>query len=426
MKSTLKKIIFLVLPFYSGMASAQITNLKVLFIGNSYTATNNLPMVTEQIARSMGDTLIYESNAPGGQTLEGHSKDGVTLGLIAKGDWNLIVLQEQSQRPAFPDAQVAVEFYPYGRFLDSLVHDKNICGRSIFYRTWGYPDGDADNCPVFPPICTYKGMDSLLSRRYTKIAKDNQALLSPVGDVFKEIMGSVPSVNLFAADRKHPSAAGTYAAALTFYTILYRKDPTAVTYTGGLSLADAKAIGAVVRNAVFLKLNTTWRVNIYDPRVLFSSAVAGSTVTFNSSASEYVIHYRWDFGDGNTSTVANPVHTYALPGTYKVTLYGDNCVVTDTLEATVITAGAGITEYGSSSFRLYPNPTADLLYLENTSGIPLHDAVLHVTDLSGREVMRMTGYNGGPLDISHLNAGVYLLRISSAQGPVINLKLVRQ
>ena len=34
--------------------------------------------------------------------------------------------------------------------------------------------------------------------------------------------------------------------------------------------------------------------------------------------------YLWDFGDGNTSTEANPSHTYATPGNYTVTLQVSN------------------------------------------------------------------------------------------------------
>ena len=30
--------------------------------------------------------------------------------------------------------------------------------------------------------------------------------------------------------------------------------------------------------------------------------------------------FSWDFGDGNTSTVEDPTHVYAAPGTYTVTL----------------------------------------------------------------------------------------------------------
>ena len=43
-------------------------------------------------------------------------------------------------------------------------------------------------------------------------------------------------------------------------------------------------------------------------------------VQFKTHASFEPRAYRWDFGDGETSPVATPVHTYATPGDYTVTL----------------------------------------------------------------------------------------------------------
>lgn len=47
----------------------------------------------------------------------------------------------------------------------------------------------------------------------------------------------------------------------------------------------------------------------------------GTPVEFknNSIGSVGISNYFWDFGDGNTSTIASPVHNYSLPGKYKVT-----------------------------------------------------------------------------------------------------------
>lgn len=53
------------------------------------------------------------------------------------------------------------------------------------------------------------------------------------------------------------------------------------------------------------------------------------------------LSYRWDFGDGSTSTLQNPTHTYAKPGSYTVTLsitYSDRTVQKAT---TVITVTEG-------------------------------------------------------------------------------------
>jgi PKD repeat protein len=44
------------------------------------------------------------------------------------------------------------------------------------------------------------------------------------------------------------------------------------------------------------------------------------TFTFINQSFNTITSYLWRFGDGNTSTAVNPVHTYASPGTYTVTL----------------------------------------------------------------------------------------------------------
>jgi len=52
-------------------------------------------------------------------------------------------------------------------------------------------------------------------------------------------------------------------------------------------------------------------------------------VTF-TNASMYADSYMWDFGDGNTSTDVDPVHTYAAAGSYTVTLEATGDCGTDT------------------------------------------------------------------------------------------------
>ncbi|MFM9004523.1 MAG: hypothetical protein ACKOSR_03320, partial [Flavobacteriales bacterium] len=85
-------------------AYSQVTK-RVLFLGNSYTSVNNLPAMTQACALSAGDSLIIDSNTPGGYTFEGHSTNAISLQKIALGNWDFVVLQEQSQRPSFPIEQ---------------------------------------------------------------------------------------------------------------------------------------------------------------------------------------------------------------------------------------------------------------------------------------------------------------------------------
>ena len=55
----------------------------------------------------------------------------------------------------------------------------------------------------------------------------------------------------------------------------------------------------------------------------FTFTVSSLTATF-TDASILAVSHNWDFGDGNTSTEVNPIHTYALDGTYDVTLTTTN------------------------------------------------------------------------------------------------------
>lgn len=65
----------------------------------------------------------------------------------------------------------------------------------------------------------------------------------------------------------------------------------------------------------------------------FPSAVcAGLTYQFQSNASNTLLH-QWYFGDGDSSNVPNPLHTFPYPGLYNVTL-----IVTDTTLSSCITS----------------------------------------------------------------------------------------
>jgi hypothetical protein len=75
------------------------------------------------------------------------------------------------------------------------------------------------------------------------------------------------------------------------------------------------------------------------PTAEIFATIDGYTVTFNPTVTD-VSTYAWDFGDGETSTEATPVHTYALSGTYTVTLdvQGDGGQATATKEITIATS----------------------------------------------------------------------------------------
>jgi uncharacterized repeat protein (TIGR01451 family) len=91
----------------------------------------------------------------------------------------------------------------------------------------------------------------------------------------------------------------------------------------------------------YMEEDYLWTFSVLEAQVLnvgFSSnspVVLGEQAEFtNSTTGEETIAYLWDFGDGETSTSDDPVHTYAAAGTYQVTLtatneYGEDYVTQD-------------------------------------------------------------------------------------------------
>jgi PKD repeat protein len=342
----------------------QILTKRALFLGNSYTSVNNLPQLVADVAASAGDTLIIDSNTPGGYTLQNHSVNSSSLAKIALGNWDYVVLQEQSQLPSFPDSQVEAEVFPYAHLLDSIINSENNCAETVFYMTWGRKNGDASNCSFWPPVCSYSGMDSLLNLRYRMMADTNNGIVSPVGAVWYYLRQNFPLIELYQSDDSHPSVAGSYAAACTFYSIFFRKDPTLITFNAILSESDASTIRTVAKSIVFDSL-INWHVAEYDPKANFTDSVSegGQLVLTNNSA--YASEYFWDFGDGTTSTATAPTHTYTTNGTFNINLVASHCGFTDTVSKTITISLSELQEdnFDSNDLKSYPNPTSNELNL---------------------------------------------------------------
>ena len=418
----MRKILLPILLTISSVTNLEAKTVRALFLGNSYTDVNNLPEIIKQLALSTGDTLVYSKNTPGGYRFSQHRTDQTSLNLIAQGGWDYVILQEQSQLPSFPDQSVANQVYPHARALDSLIHISNPCATTMFYMTWGRKNGDDSNCDFFPILCTYEGMDSLLQLRYTIMAEQNDAAIAPVAKVWRYIRVNNPTIDLYTSDESHPSAAGSFAAACTFYATIFQKSPTLPTYNFQLNASVAQTIKDACKLVVFDTLRY-WDRFTETPVASFSSTVTGAQVVFNNT-SVFADVYHWDFGDGNQSIDGNPSHSYTQNGLYTVTLTAKDADCDHrsiaTKEINIQTATINRTSLIANS-KLYPNPVADYVNVETAARV----LGVNIVDILGRTRVanfKKDAENKYVIATDQLSAGAYFIELFLENGKRESIK----
>jgi hypothetical protein len=123
--------------------------------------------------------------------------------------------------------------------------------------------------------------------------------------------------------------------------------------------------------------------------------------------------YRWDFGDGRFSEVENPIHTYDSSGVFEVTLNAQNGSCASAVNQTVAILLTGRPSPAlPPGLTIFPNPTGGMLYLESDRpGLwPLR---CRIFSAQGQLLLERNLPGNGPLDLSRLPAGNYLLQLRS-------------
>jgi len=146
----------------------------------------------------------------------------------------------------------------------------------------------------------------------------------------------------------------------------------------------------------------------------FSWAIAGMTYDFADLSAGPATSWAWDFGDGNTSSLSNPSHTFATAGIYDVCLVSTNSCGSDTFCEAINVLAVGLDEGVQSELLVYPNPSNGLVTVQSQFK-NVGNLRLSLLDLRGKEVDLL--YQGWTnenfnqaFDMTTLPAGVYFLR----------------
>ena len=179
--------------------------MRILMLGNSFTASNDLP---QRLAQLTGAEVMVHTRGGArlAEQLNPRTKLGAKTKAALEGEpWNFVILQEMSHGPISSPQS----FFTSVKRLCEWIHAKG--ATPVLFATWAYEKGGAK--------LAAKG-----SAAYRQAAQENHALLAEVGQRFYDLSPTHP---LYAADGVHPNEAGTQLAAeVLAETILTHKEFT--------------------------------------------------------------------------------------------------------------------------------------------------------------------------------------------------------
>jgi hypothetical protein len=186
----------------AGAAGAQAEPLRVLFVGNSLTATNDLPAEVVRLAAAAGRKAETGTVVEDGYSLEDHWNRGDATREILSGRWDAVVLQQGPS--SLPESQAHLRTWAQ-RFA------------ALARRGGAHPG----LLTVWPESARRPALAAVISS-YRKAADAARADLFPAGDAWRRAWACNRRLALYGSDGFHPSSLGTHLAALVVYGRLFK------------------------------------------------------------------------------------------------------------------------------------------------------------------------------------------------------------
>ena len=200
-----------------------------------------------------------------------------------------------------------------------------------------------------------------------------------------------------------------------------------VTDGSGCSGTDSCTVGIGNCSANFILVADTITLHLY--------------YAVNLSYGVPPLSYFWSWGDGGTSNIAYPSHTYAIAGFYNICVMisdsvgcSDNYCFSSYLAKSVNTivtvividsTQLGVQEINNNlNLSLFPNPFSNSSTLQLSS--PVINATLTIYDMLGKKIQQMKNLNGKEIIIQResMKAGMYFFRIEDKSGVVGKGKMI--
>jgi subtilisin-like proprotein convertase family protein len=177
-----------------------------------------------------------------------------------------------------------------------------------------------------------------------------------------------------------------------------------------LTIFDKAPIGDGTLNSWSLSFDKN--VGNVKPEAAFSYTTDNLNVFFNDLSTNFPASWRWDFGDGDSSSIKNPNHSYAASGTYDVRLIATNSGGSDTATQSVTVSDPAIVKpvFRLSDAKIYPNPGRGKIFIELPNiREPVRAEVLNMIGNKVKYVTLTTAKS--ELDLGNLQKGIYFIKL---------------
>jgi hypothetical protein len=207
---------------------------RVLLIGNSLTYFNALPDMVQGLATSAGLDWEVHSVTIGGASLDDHMQDGTAGRLLADEHWDYVVLQQGPS--TLPDSRINLRVGTAA--FRPLIEQAG--ARVALYEVW--PDSTWSGDRFVADFDRVR--DS-----YALAAQDVDGIFLPAGEAWRTAWSAYPQFQFYGPDAFHPSAEGSYLAALTIVAGMSGKSvvglATRLTTENGQLLVDVPPASAL-------------------------------------------------------------------------------------------------------------------------------------------------------------------------------------
>lgn len=367
---------------------------------------NDMPMLFESIANEKGKNIDVDFYAPGGTGFVNHHVDSNVYNLFEDNVWDVVVLQpgtSESAGASWPVATTATR----GNQMQDSIKKYSPCAKVVLYQIpYGVPS--ADNYANYFQVQT-KIKDSI-----TKLADNMEVSFAAAGECARQHYLAQQDLLLHNSyNDVHPNLNGSYLVACAMFCTIFQEPVSGVAFNGGVSPSNATYFQGIADNIV-LNNKALWRINTFNLHAEFSAAQTDNLVNFTNLSTNFT-SLLWDFGDGTTSTDANPQHFYTELGTKTVTLTvtknGCSEVYTKNIVVNVLNSNVFIYD----EVAVFPTITDSVFYIK--SKLSFNGAVYNSV---GQKITNFVKTeNDFIVDLSGFAAGVYVVKIDNGSYKVI-------